>query len=114
MQCPTCKCDNRDDARFCRGCGAAFAIVCTICKAKVIAGSKFCDNCGASITIAPIWQAVPPRFSSPDSYTPAHLAKKILTERVALERERKQVTVLFADMKGSMEYVVDRDPEEVR
>ena len=54
----------------------------------------------------------PPR--SPDSYTPKHLAEKILTSKAALEGERKQVTVLFADLKGSMELLADRDPEEAR
>src|SRR5262249_30965502 len=54
------------------------------------------------------------RFSSPESYTPKHLAEKILTSKSALEGERKQVTVLFADLKGSMELLADRDPEEAR
>src|SRR5215813_3873232 len=54
------------------------------------------------------------RFTSPASYTPTHLAEKILTSRAALEGERKQVTVLFADLKGSMELLADRDPEEAR
>ena len=57
---------------------------------------------------------VEPRFASPESYTPKHLAEKILTSKSALEGERKQVTVLFADMKGSMELLADRDPEEAR
>ena len=57
---------------------------------------------------------VEPRFASPESYTPKHLAEKILTSKNALEGERKQVTVLFADMKGSMELLADRDPEEAR
>jgi class 3 adenylate cyclase len=48
------------------------------------------------------------------AYTPHHLAEKILTSRAALEGERKQVTVLFADLKGSMELLADRDPEEAR
>jgi class 3 adenylate cyclase len=51
---------------------------------------------------------------SPESYTPRHLAAKILTSRNALEGERKRVTVLFADLKGSMELLADRDPEEAR
>jgi class 3 adenylate cyclase len=51
---------------------------------------------------------------APLSYTPAHLVDKILTSRSALEGERKQVTVLFADLKGSMELLADRDPEEAR
>ena len=54
------------------------------------------------------------KFASPESYTPRHLAERILTSRSALEGERKQVTVLFADLKGSMELLADRDPEEAR
>ena len=54
------------------------------------------------------------QFTSPQAYTPKHLAEKILTSKSALEGERKQVTVLFADMKGSMELLADRDPEEAR
>jgi class 3 adenylate cyclase/tetratricopeptide (TPR) repeat protein len=54
------------------------------------------------------------RFPSPDAYTPKHLVEKILTSKTALEGERKQVTVLFADLKGSMELLADRDPEEAR
>ena len=50
----------------------------------------------------------------PLTYTPAHLVEKILTSRSALEGERKQVTVLFADLKGSMELLAERDPEEAR
>jgi class 3 adenylate cyclase len=49
-----------------------------------------------------------------ESYFPKHLAEKILTSRAALEGERKQVTVLFADLKGSMELLADPDPEEAR
>jgi class 3 adenylate cyclase len=54
------------------------------------------------------------RFASPQSYTPKHLAEKIITSKSALEGERKLVTVLFADMKGSMELLAHRDPEEAR
>jgi class 3 adenylate cyclase/tetratricopeptide (TPR) repeat protein len=55
-----------------------------------------------------------PRLAAPDAYTPKHLAEKILTSRSAVEGERKQVTVLFADLRGSMELLADRDPEEAR
>jgi class 3 adenylate cyclase/tetratricopeptide (TPR) repeat protein len=51
---------------------------------------------------------------APLAYTPPYLADKILTSRSALEGERKQVTVLFADLKGSMELLAERDPEEAR
>jgi len=54
------------------------------------------------------------RSASPASYTPPHLAERILGSKAALEGERKQVTVLFADLKGSMELLADRDPEDAR
>ena len=69
---------------------------------------------------APQAPAPPPQLpqpaprTAPLAYTPGHLAEKILTSRSALEGERKQVTVLFADLKGSMELLADRDPEEAR
>jgi len=56
----------------------------------------------------------PDHGRAPLTYTPPHLAEKILTSRSALEGERKQVTVLFADLKGSLELIADRDPEEAR
>ncbi len=56
----------------------------------------------------------PPPARALRAYTPSYLAEKILTSRSALEGERKQVTVLFADLKGSMELLADRDPEEAR
>jgi len=55
-----------------------------------------------------------PRTESPEAYTPAHLASKILSARETLAGERKQVTVLFADLKGSLELLADRDPEDAR
>jgi class 3 adenylate cyclase/tetratricopeptide (TPR) repeat protein len=66
--------------------------------------------CGTPVTAG----GAPSRFTSPESYTPKHLAEQILTSKAALEGERKQVTVLFADLKGSMELLADRGPEEAR
>jgi len=86
MKCPQCGFDNRTQA-------------------------KFCEECAAPVTGGQVTQ---PRFTSPKTYTPKHLAEKILTSKSSLEGERKQVTVLFADMKGSMELLADRDPEEAQ
>ncbi|HVD77104.1 MAG TPA: zinc-ribbon domain-containing protein, partial [Vicinamibacteria bacterium] len=72
-------------------------------------GARFCGGCGQ-----PILVASPVRFASPETYTPPHLAEKIRTSRGTLEGERKQVTVLYADMKGSLELLADRDPEDAR
>jgi class 3 adenylate cyclase len=55
-----------------------------------------------------------PPYARPQPYPPKYLAEKILMSRGALEGERKQVTVLFADLKGSMELIAERDPEEAR
>ena len=114
MNCSRCQAENREGARFCRECGATFGAVCPSCGAKVEVGGKFCDDCGAPLVTAPVPGSKPSRFASPESYTPKHLVEKILTSRAALERERKQVTVLFADLKGSMELLADRDPEDAR
>ena len=76
------------------------------------AGRGLLRGCAAPLTVAS--RPDEARFASPQSYTPQHLAEKILTSRSALEGERKQVTVLFADLKGSMELLADRDPEEAR
>src|SRR5881396_3568068 len=109
MICPRCQAQNRDGVRFCEHCGASFAETCPKCAAVVAPGAAFCGACGVAFNVAPA-----ERFSSPGSYTPPHLAERILTSRAALEGECKQVTVLFADLKGSMELLADRDPEDAR
>jgi uncharacterized OB-fold protein len=86
---------------------------CIRCGRRLSPTAKFCPECAQPTGSTP----EPPagkRFTFPDSYTPRHLAEKILTSKAALEGERKQVTVLFADLKGSMELLADRDPEEAR
>ncbi|HEX7784639.1 MAG TPA: adenylate/guanylate cyclase domain-containing protein [Methylomirabilota bacterium] len=107
MQCPRCQHDNPPGARFCGECAAALAVPCPSCGEANPPGNKFCGQCAAPLRAAPAPAA-------PDSYTPRHLAARILGSKAALEGERKQVTVLFADMKGSTELLADRDPEEAR
>src|SRR5262249_44736196 len=111
MKCPRCQHENPSQAKFCLECGARFAQRCTQCGTDLPASAKFCLECGQA-TGGPT--AGQDRFSSPESYTPKHLAEKILTSKSALEGERKQVTVLSADLKESMELLTDRDPEEAR
>jgi class 3 adenylate cyclase/tetratricopeptide (TPR) repeat protein len=86
------------------------AVACSACGAQNPVGQKFCGECGTPLGSAPGTA----KFASAQTYTPRHLAEKILTSRGALKGERKQVTVLFADMKSSLELLVDRDPEEAR
>ncbi|HEY3118198.1 MAG TPA: AAA family ATPase, partial [Chloroflexota bacterium] len=111
MKCPRCQHENPPQAKFCLECGARFAVACAQCGTQLPVGAKFCLECGKPTDSH---GTEPPRFASPQSYTPKHLAEKILTSKTALEGERKQVTVLFADLKGSMELLADRDPEEAR
>lgn len=111
MECPRCRAPNRDGAQFCRACGARLDLACAACGAVVQSASHFCDSCGAALP--PSGRDRPPRFSSPGSYTPRHLADKILTSRSALEGERKQVTVLFADVSGFTSLSERLDPEDV-
>jgi class 3 adenylate cyclase/tetratricopeptide (TPR) repeat protein len=110
VRCAECGQETSAGAKFCNGCGAPHRAACPSCGALNPATSRFCGECGSAQRGEP----AAPRFVSPESYTPPHLAEKILTSRAALEGERKQVTVLFADMKGSMELLADRDPEEAR
>jgi len=111
VKCPRCQHENPLQAKFCLECGTALALKCPTCGTELPAGAKFCLECGQSVSAQP---AIATRFISPETYTPKHLAEKILTSKSALEGERKQVTVLFADMKGSMELLADRDPEDAR
>ena len=110
MKCPRCQQENPPQAKFCLECATSLALQCSNCGTKLPAGAKFCFECATPVG-AP---GSPPRFASPEAYTPKHLAEKILTSKSALEGERKQVTVLFADLKGSMELLAERDPEEAR
>ena len=111
MQCPSCHAENRGDRRFCSKCGSPLALACGSCGFTNDPGDEFCGGCGARLGTSSPTTA---RFATPDSYTPKHLADKILNSKAALEGERKQVTVLFADLKGSMELLADRDLEEAR
>jgi class 3 adenylate cyclase len=92
-------------------CAAPLALKCSACGAEVPARAKFCVECAH-----PVGQSAPTPAAAPtpSSYTPEHLAERIISSRGALEGERKQVTVLFADLKGSMELLADRDPEEAQ
>ena len=108
MRCPQCSHDNPEQAKFCGECGVRLESLCPSCGTSNPPANKFCHQCGQALTPPPAPAA---RFASPQSYTPPHLAEKILTFRMALEGERKQVTVLFVDIKDSTELIKDLDPE---
>jgi class 3 adenylate cyclase/tetratricopeptide (TPR) repeat protein len=109
VRCPTCGHEPPAGSPFCNGCGAKLVLTCASCGATPPPGSRFCNGCGATLGAAP---ASAPAERAPRDYTPKHLAEKILQSKSALEGERKQVTVLFADVKGSMDLAAQLDPEE--
>src|ERR1700704_6597192 len=108
MRCERCQHHNPPEAKFCGECGARVEHLCPACRRPNPPGNRFCHDCGASMS------GPPPAPLRAEVYTPKHLAEKILTSKRALEGERKQVTILFADLKGSTELLADRDPEESR
>jgi class 3 adenylate cyclase len=111
MKCPKCQHFNDVAAKFCEECAAPLAPTCVQCGHHLPPTAKFCPECAHPTGVAGPAQS---SFGGPEAYTPKHLAQKILNSRNALEGERKQVTVLFADLKASMELVADLDPEEAR
>src|SRR5262245_52632256 len=130
MKCPKCQAENRAGAKFCEDCGASLATPCRACGAELTPGKKFCGSCGAPTSPdkpaersdKPVDRSDKPaegpaevadRFASPQSYTPKHLAEKILTSKGAMEGERKTVTVMFADVSGFTAMSERLDPEEV-
>jgi class 3 adenylate cyclase len=106
MQCPRCQHDNPQGARFCEECATPLARACSNCGTALSANAKFCHACAHPVAAS---GGAPSR--SPDSYTPKHLAEKILTSKAALEGERKQVTVFFADVVGFSALAERLDPE---
>jgi len=110
MNCPACGQDNREGARFCNACGGRLEARCPSCGRSAPPGARFCDGCGAALSATPSTGTRDAR--APVSYTPHHLAERILTEGRALRGERKEVTVLFVDVQGSTELAGALDPEE--
>jgi class 3 adenylate cyclase/tetratricopeptide (TPR) repeat protein len=110
MKCPQCEQENPHGARFCKVCGARLELRCASCGHGNAPGSRFCNQCGQAIGEAGPAEAAS-RFGSPETYTPQHLAEKILVSKSALEGERKQVTVLFCDIAGSTALAQRLGPE---
>jgi len=120
MRCPSCQADNPPRNRFCDECGIALESRCPDCGAPLRPGKNFCGSCGRRTAPTEPGPAPPPSLRSPGSaragpaaYTPRHLADKILKGRSALEGERRQVAVLFADVAGFTALAETLDPEDV-
>src|SRR5215510_8745426 len=104
MKCARCQHLNPLAAKFCEECAASLARVCTRCVYQLSLTAKFCAECAHPTGVVDGSRSP---FGSPEEYTPTHLAQKILRSKSALEGERKQVTVLFADLKASTEMIAD-------
>ncbi len=106
MRCAKCGSDNRDGRKFCAKCGAPLARPCPQCGASNQPGEDFCGECGVAMT-----GPAPSAAAKPDD-SPIRVTETSAPE--SLEGERKTVTALFADIKGSTELEQDLDPEEAR
>jgi class 3 adenylate cyclase len=113
MLCLQCRAENSAGRRFCAGCGVSLAPRCQACGFANEPDAKFCGGCGEAVALPPVRSARAAAASGPRQ-PPPYLTVKILQGRETLEGERKQVTVLFADLRNSMELVAGRDPEEAR
>src|SRR6516164_9043001 len=107
MRCSKCGCENREGCKFCTNCGTPLVATCPKCGAAIQAEEKFCGECGAAIGAS-----VPPAPSSVQP-SPLQLSDAIPATEL-IDGERKTVTALFADIKGSMELMEGLDPEEAR
>jgi class 3 adenylate cyclase/tetratricopeptide (TPR) repeat protein len=114
MQCQSCLQENPPQAKFCLNCGSGLALKCPHCRTELPGNARFCLACGQALTDATGRPAAPTAPPARPVETPPHLAERIRVARESLEGERKQVTVLFADLKGSLEWIAERDPEEAR
>src|SRR5882672_5108656 len=125
MECLQCRHANPAGTKFCGECGTRLQSLCPACQAPNPPTNKFCSECGQRLAgaalAAPVSApavpappvATPARFASPESYTPRHLAEKILTSKGAIEGERKIVTVMFSDVSGFTAMSEKLDPEDV-
>jgi ABC-type oligopeptide transport system substrate-binding subunit/class 3 adenylate cyclase/ribosomal protein L40E len=115
MQCPTCNAENREGAKFCRKCGAALTLVCTKCAAELAPDSMFCDECGTQVSAA-AEEAEPSGAGAVSErlqrLVPKEFAERLLATRGQVAKERRIVTILFSDVKGSTAMAEDLDPED--
>src|SRR3954469_21064753 len=113
MDCSACGASNPGEARHCRDCGVALAEPCAACGQPVPLSNRFCGSCGAPAELgAPRGCGAKAASRAAPIHLPQHLARRALDSRAVLEGERKQITVLFADIKGSTTLIEDLDPED--
>src|ERR1700687_766084 len=109
MLCAKCSNDNPADASFCEGCGAKLELVCPTCKTPASPGARFCKKCGTAHADSRLDSHPTGPPESPISVT-----ADASSAPEAIDGERKNVTALFADIKGSTALMEELDPEEAR
>src|SRR5216684_3205294 len=113
MRCSKCTAENREGRKFCAECGAPLKARCASCGAENDPAEKFCGECG--VALAGKAQAVSAKAPTiKPTATEIHITPVQPEASEVPEGERKTVTTLFADIKGSMELIEDLDPEEAR
>lgn len=109
MKCSACSFENAADARFCENCGQPFERKCPQCGTSNSASARFCKSCGAGLIVAP---PIDPKQALAQQLMPQSLAAKLEASRPGAEGERRVVTILFCDVKGSTALAEKLDPEE--
>ena len=117
MKCPKCEFENPEDKKFCRKCGSKLSSTCPQCQSEVVPGDQFCGDCGRNLTIPsePTRKELSfdEKLEKIQKYLPTGITEKILSQRDKIEGERKQVTVMFCDMKGFTPLADKLGPEEL-
>jgi hypothetical protein len=108
MRCSNCGVENPERAKFCIECASPFAERCLACGAENPPRAKFCAQCSTPIAVQDGGSRVPPKSDG------SAIVVTDAVEAPVPEDERKTVTALFADIKGSMELMEDLDPAEAR
>jgi predicted ATPase/class 3 adenylate cyclase len=123
MHCASCGSDNPEGTKFCGECGVPIQTRCSQCGFANLPSTKFCRECGSLLTRQSLVVSSQLSVASPlppRDYTPRHLAERIRAEQAAMEArgaadgERKTISALFADLKGSTTLIEGLDPEEAR
>ena len=117
MQCPECNTGNPEGAKFCLKCGVKLVLVCPQCKTELPPHAEFCIACGTQLVTPPSEAMREPGLGrlteALERLVPREFAERLLATRGQVGKERRMVTILFSDVKGSTAMAEDLDPEEV-
>jgi len=116
LKCPACRFENTDDSKFCVECGEKIELRCPGCGKTLPLEAKFCNGCGRRLSetdnISPPDLSLHDKLRRIQCYLPERLAERILSQKDKIEGERRQVTVVFCDMKGFTQITHQLGPEQ--